>query len=226
MTTESKAPYETTDDWTRAEEAQRARQEIHTCEVAIATATPSGVEYLPCGLTAHHRHLGTLPAFDIWACPIHLATLAPARPAYPPTDPRNPAYLTARAERLTALLGKLRDLDGKRDAARRSLSDLNRELCEISDDIRMEVADEVNEQTGKLRYSNAESRQAAVSQQLRASGIAQVLTKRINEVDTEIAELSADFEAARRERTTLHTLLEFGGAWLAWQAAATDAERE
>lgn len=149
------------------------------------------------------------------------------RPASPngtgltnPDDPRHPSYLRD----LARLMARQRDLmasaDAKRQAKRRELCTIQRLLDELAADIRVEVADEQNE-AGKPRYSNAESRAAAVNQQLRADSKACAWQASIDSIEVEIAELEQQFEMARRERQDAAAVLSFAGQWLGYWTTNT-----
>lgn len=139
-------------------------------------------------------------------------------------DPRQLVFLAEREAKLADLLNDMQASEYARNVKRRALSVLNEELSALSDDVRQQVNDEVCD-NGKPRYTNAEARAVAASKLMRDHPQARVIVGRIADLDAEIDELSMEFDAARRDRQSIHSVLEFSAAWLGWYSTS-GKERE
>jgi chromosome segregation ATPase len=135
-----------------------------------------------------------------------------------PNDVRHPRWLSDREQEIATCLSIMARADAQRERKRRELAELNRHLDDLTTDLRLEIAEETNG-GGKPKYSNAESRAAAVKQALRKDPTAHSLGERIAACEVAIAELDQQFETARRQRQSAHAAMSYAAAWLGYWAA-------
>jgi len=136
-------------------------------------------------------------------------------------DPRDLEFGGRVQERLTALREQMTAADMDRQAARRALSQQQRQLADLTADLQMAVLSETNGD-GRPRYGNEALRGAAIKHALSSDGQARALQAAIERSELDVIAHEQTFEAARRERADLLALLAYRSAWLGYWAQAEE----
>ena len=141
-------------------------------------------------------------------------------------DPRHPLFLQNRWGDLNAAGREMAQADRERAEKRRELAQRRQQLDELAADLRIDIAEETNG-GGKPKYTNAESRAAALNKALRDNAQAGSIQGAIDALETRLVELDQHFEAYRRERQNQLALLEYAGRWLLyWSSSIHEEEND